>query len=73
MMKSSQPLRPIQGIKIWMITKELNARKLAKQYGRNEAFVSLFLSRKRTSQKLVDYLIKEGCSEEFFKNGKVAA
>ena len=66
-------MKPIQDIKIWMIKKELNNRKLAKQYGRNEAFVSLFLNRKRTSQKLVDYLTKEGCPEKCFKNGRVAA
>ncbi|MBU0971005.1 MAG: hypothetical protein KKC20_10185 [Proteobacteria bacterium] len=66
-------MNALKGIKIWMVIKGLNARKIAKKSGRSEPFVSLFLKGDRTSQGLVDYLVNEGCPEEHFKNGKVAA
>lgn len=63
----------LQGIKIWMIQKKVNARSLAKKYGCSESFMSQFLNKNQASKKLVAYLTKEGCPEEYFKNGRVAA
>lgn len=62
----------LQNIKIWMITTGLNAALIAEERKCSEAFISLFLRRKRTSQKLVDYLTGKGCPSNLFKDGKVA-
>jgi len=60
-------------VKIWMMTQPVKARRIAKGYGCSESFISKFLKGEKPSQGLVDYLIKEGCPKEHFKNGKVAA
>jgi len=68
-----QEVDALQGIKIWMIQKKVNASSLAKKYGCSESFMSQFLNKDRPSKKLVTYLTEEGCPEEYFKNGRVTA
>ena len=60
-------------VRVWMAMAEMNARKIAMDYGKSEQFVGQFLKGKRTSQALVNFLIKEGCPSENFKHGRISA
>ncbi|MCK5097441.1 MAG: hypothetical protein KAR45_05025 [Desulfobacteraceae bacterium] len=63
----------VKSIKIWMITNDIRARDIAKDYGCSDMFVSDFLRQRRTSNKMAQYLIDKGFPKENFKNGRVAA
>lgn len=60
-------------VKIWMMKQPLKARDIAKGYGCDDGFVSHFLVGRKTSKGLAEYLIKKGCPQKYFKNGRVAA
>lgn len=66
-----EKLHGIKGIRVWMVINDMSPRKIAKKYGCTEPFASLFFNGKRTSQGLVDFLIKKGCPGEHFENGRV--
>lgn len=59
-------------MRVWMAEQDYKFVDIAKKYKRTPRFISSFLKGKRTSNKLVEFLIKEGCPEECFKNGRVA-
>jgi hypothetical protein len=59
------------GIRVWMAEKDLKKVDISKQYDSSLGFISFFLNGKRTSKKLADFMIEEGCPETCFKNGKV--
>lgn len=59
-------------IRVWMLRSNMNRRKIAKAYKVTEQFVGQFLNRERTSKGMVEFFIKRGCPEKYFKNGKVA-
>lgn len=65
----------IKGIKvrIWMMKNGLRSRVVAKQYGCSFPVISKFLSGVMTSNGLVDHFVRQGCPEEYFDNGRVAA
>lgn len=60
-------------IKIWMLKTGITGRQIAKGYGCAEPVVSDFIKGGRASQGLVKYFIKQGCPEEYFNKGRVAA
>ncbi len=55
-----------------MMTKSIKSREIANAYGCSDSFVSKFLNGEKPSRGLVDYLVREGCPEAYFKNGKVS-
>lgn len=59
-------------VRIWMMTKSIKSREIANAYGCSDSFVSKFLNGEKPSRGLVDYLVREGCPEAYFKNGKVS-
>jgi predicted XRE-type DNA-binding protein len=58
-------------IKIWMMTKGISNRQVARSYGCSEPPVSLFLQGKRTSKGLQKHMISLGCPSGYFKDGRV--
>ncbi len=60
-------------VKIWMLKNDLTGRKIARGYKCSDPIVSNFLMGKAASKGLVQYLISQGCPEEYFNKGRVAA
>lgn len=55
----------------WMKVTKIKATDIADEYGCGDGFVSRFLNGTKTSQGLVDHLVKKGCPKSYFENGKV--
>ncbi|MCG8642494.1 MAG: hypothetical protein MI862_22400 [Desulfobacterales bacterium] len=60
-------------VRIWMMQESITSRKIARDYGSTESFVSRFLNGERTSRPLADHFINSGCPQTNFKEGKVTA
>lgn len=60
-------------VRIWMLKKQIKSRRIAEEYGCNEAFVCAFLEGVSASKGLTDFYIKKGCPSKYFKNNRVAA
>jgi len=60
-------------VRIWMMENGITSRAIAKGYGCSYPVISKFLSRIVTSKGLAEHFVKQGCPEEYFKNGRVAA
>ena len=60
-------------VKIWMLRNGLTGRKIARGYNCKDPLVSNFLMGKAACKGLVQYLISQGCPEEYFNKGRVAA
>ena len=61
-----------KGVRVWMAEKDYKQVDIARKHKKSFMFVNYFLRGKRTSSKMVNFLVKDGCPEEYFKNGRVA-
>ncbi|MBU8910685.1 MAG: hypothetical protein KOO65_05395 [Desulfobacterales bacterium] len=60
-------------VRIWMLKKQIKARRIAEEYGSSEVFICTFLEGISTSKPLTEFFIKKGCPAKYFKNNRVAS